>query len=140
MFLLNRQLIRQASRIGAALGLSLVLPTGIATAQFPVTPEQAAELVQAQVVAGADNDLEAAEAAAESVVQFDPLAPEVYGEGTISQIVVQGNQRLSTNTILTLLNIQVGEDFQPLRLDAALKALYKTGQLPMSDWTGKEAC
>ena len=128
MFLLNRQFIRQASRIGAVLGLSLALPAGMATAQFPVTPEQAAEIVQAQVVAGAEADLQAAEAAAESVVQFDPLAPEVYGEGTITQIVVQGNQRLSTNTILTLLNIQIGEDFQPLRLDAALKALYRTGQ------------
>ena len=128
MFLLNRQFIRQASRIGAVLGLSLALPGGMATAQFSVIPEQAAEIVQAQVVAGADADLQAAEAAAESVVQFDPLAPEVYGEGTITQIVVQGNQRLSTNTILTLLNIQIGEDFQPLRLDAALKALYKTGQ------------
>ncbi|MGA0235934.1 MAG: POTRA domain-containing protein [Alphaproteobacteria bacterium] len=128
MFLLNRQFIRQANRIGAVLGLSLALPAGMATAQFPVTPEQAAEIVQAQVVAGAEADLQAAEAAAESVVQFDPLAPEVYGEGTITQIVVQGNQRLSTNTILTLLNIQIGEDFQPLRLDAALKALYRTGQ------------
>ena len=128
MFLLNRQFIRQASRIGAVLGLSFALPAGMATAQFPVTPEQAAEIVQAQVVAGAEADLQAAEAAAESVVQFDPLAPEVYGEGTITQIVVQGNQRLSTNTILTLLNIQIGEDFQPLRLDAALKALYRTGQ------------
>ena len=128
MFLLNRQFIRQASRIGAVLGLSLALPAGMATAQFPITPEQAAEIVQAQVVAGAEADLQAAEAAAESVVQFDPLAPEVYGEGTITQIVVQGNQRLSTNTILTLLNIQIGEDFQPLRLDAALKALYRTGQ------------
>ena len=128
MRLLNKQFVKHTDRILTALAAGLIFSAGVAGAQFPVTAEQAAELVQAQVVAGADEDAAAAEAAAESVVQFDPLAPEVYGEGTISQIVVQGNQRLSTNTILTLLPVQIGDDFQPLRLDAALKALYATGQ------------
>lgn len=117
--------LRTAVMTIAAAVLTVTSP---AQAQIPVTPEQAAELVQAQVVAGAQTDGAEIEAAAQSVVQFDPLSPQVYGEGIIENIVVQGNQRLSTNTILTLVPIRIGDDFQPLRLDNSLKALYGTGQ------------
>lgn len=101
---------------------------GQAFAQIPVTAEQAAELVQAQMLAGAEADGAQVQAAAQSVVDFDPLAPQVYGEGTIEDIVVQGNERLSTSTILTLVPLRTGNDFRPTRLDNALKALYATGQ------------
>ena len=117
-------------RLSATAAVCLTVLGGAfsAQAQIPVSPEQAAELMQAQVVAGAETDGAAVDAAASSVIEFDPLSPQVYGEGTITQIVVQGNQRLSTNTILTLLPVRIGDDFQPLRLDNALKALYATGQ------------
>ena len=124
MQVLMHQIDRRARRLLTALGACLYLGSGLAAAQIPVTAEQAAELVQAQTVAGSETRVAEAEAAATSVVEFDPLSPQVYGEGTITQIVVRGNERLSTNTILTLVPIQVGDDLQPLRLDAALKALY----------------
>lgn len=140
MRVLFRQFDRLTARFPTALTAVLFLVVaGQASAQIPLTPEQAsallqqaqaeaADLAQAQPVAGAETDSAEAEAAATSVVEFDPLSPQVYGEGVISQIIVRGNQRLSTNTILTLLPVRVGDDFQPLRLDAALKALYATGQ------------
>ena len=122
-----RVIVRRLSAT-AAVCLTMLGGAFSAQAQIPVSPEQAAELMQAQVVAGAETDGAAVDAAASSVIEFDPLSPQVYGEGTITQIVVQGNQRLSTNTILTLLPVRIGDDFQPLRLDNALKALYATGQ------------
>ena len=108
--------------------LGLLTLAGVARAQIPLTPEQAVELVQAQAVAGEQTDTGELEAAATSVIEFDPLSPQVYGPGTIEQIVVRGNQRLSSATILSILPVRVGQDFQPIRLDNALKALYATGQ------------
>ena len=111
--------------IAAALPL---LWGGVARAQTMVTPAEAAELVQAQPVAGDQTDASELEAAAASAVQFDPLSPQVYGPGTIEQIIVRGNQRLSSSTILSILPVRVGQDFEPIRLDNALKSLYATGQ------------
>ena len=85
--------------IAAALPL---LWGGVARAQTMVTPAEAAELVQAQPVAGDQTDASELEAAAASAVQFDPLSPQVYGPGTIEQIIVRGNQRLSSGDSLDL--------------------------------------
>ena len=111
--------------IVAALPLPWINP---ARAQTMVTPAEAAELVQTQPVAGDQTDASELEAAAASAVQFDPLSPQVYGPGTIEQIIVRGNQRLSSSTILSILPVRVGQDFEPIRLDNALKSLYATGQ------------
>ena len=56
MRLLNKQFVKHTDRILTALAAGLIFSAGVAGAQFPVTAEQAAELVQAQVVAGADED------------------------------------------------------------------------------------
>ncbi|MEC8038431.1 MAG: POTRA domain-containing protein, partial [Pseudomonadota bacterium] len=111
--------------IAAALSM---LWDGIARAQTMVTPKEAAQLVQAQPVAGDQTDASELEAAAASAAQFDPLSPKVYGPGTIEQIIVRGNQRLSSSTILSILPVRVGQDFEPIRLANALKSLYATGQ------------
>ena len=120
----------RVSIAGFVLGLAcLALIWGVlARAQTLVTPEVAAELMQAQTVAGDQPDTNELEAAAASAVQFDPLSPQVYGPGTIEQIIVRGNQRLSSSTILSILPVRVGQDFEPIRLDNALKSLYATGQ------------
>ncbi|MDG1413899.1 MAG: hypothetical protein P8R39_01005, partial [Alphaproteobacteria bacterium] len=61
---MNKQFVKHTDRILTALAAGLIFSAGVAGAQFPVTAEQAAELVQAQVVAGADEDAAAAEAEA----------------------------------------------------------------------------
>ncbi len=110
-----------------AAALPLLWWGSLAHAQTMVTPEEAAQLVQAQTVAGDQTDATELEAAAASAVQFDPLSPQVYGSGTIEQIIVRGNQRLSSTTILSILPVRVGQDFEPIRLHNALKSLYDTG-------------
>ncbi len=46
---------------------------------------------------------------------------------TIRDIVVQGNRRIETPTILTYMKVQPGEPFADDKIDQSLKALYATG-------------
>ncbi len=45
----------------------------------------------------------------------------------IRQILVKGNQRVETDTILSYLLVKPGERFDPKQLDLSLKTLYRTG-------------
>lgn len=45
----------------------------------------------------------------------------------IRQIKIEGTQRIEPSTVLSYIDIQVGDDFNPDRLDGALKTLFSTG-------------
>ena len=48
-------------------------------------------------------------------------------DGTISQIAVQGNQRIEPATIRTYISVQEGDPFDPIAIDRSLKNLFATG-------------
>jgi len=48
-------------------------------------------------------------------------------QGTVEQIVVQGNNRIDLETILSYMLIRVGDPFDTERMDESLKALFDTG-------------
>ncbi len=57
------------------------------------------------------------------------LAPDVLAQtgGTISQIAVQGNQRIEPATIRTYTAVREGDPFDPVMIDQSLKNLFATG-------------
>ena len=52
-----------------------------------------------------------------------PVAPE---SGVVQRIVVQGNERIETETILAYLPIQVGDTVSAAQIDNAIKTLFRT--------------
>jgi outer membrane protein insertion porin family len=52
-----------------------------------------------------------------------PVVPE---SGVVQRIVVQGNERIETETIMAYLPIQVGDTVSPAQIDQAIKTLFKT--------------
>lgn len=54
-------------------------------------------------------------------------APAQTRGGTVSDIRVEGVQRIEPATVLSYLTIHQGDPFDPLALDASLKALFATG-------------
>jgi outer membrane protein insertion porin family len=48
-------------------------------------------------------------------------------EGLISELRVEGNQRIETATIRSYMQVQPGDPFDPERIDRSLKTLYATG-------------
>jgi outer membrane protein insertion porin family len=59
------------------------------------------------------------EAAAAPTVAPDPV-------GTVRQVVVQGNERLEAETVRSYVGLSPGDEYDRVRLDAALKTLYAT--------------
>ncbi|MDE3015962.1 MAG: outer membrane protein assembly factor BamA [Pseudomonadota bacterium] len=49
------------------------------------------------------------------------------GSGIISDIKVEGNQRIEANTVLSYFGLKTGENFNQADIDAGLKSLYATG-------------
>ena len=56
-----------------------------------------------------------------AVAQQDPF------QGTISAIVVEGNQRVEARTVQSYLLVEPGDPFDPDRIDLSLKTLFATG-------------
>jgi len=56
----------------------------------------------------------------------DPATAQAQQSGLVAQVVVQGNERIETETILSYLPIQVGDTVDAAKLDLALKALTRT--------------
>ena len=56
-------------------------------------------------------------------------APDVFAQsrGTISEIVVEGAQRIEPGTIRSYLLIKEGEAADPVRINRSLKSLFATG-------------
>ena len=56
-----------------------------------------------------------------------PSAPvEAPQTGTVQRILVKGNERIESSTVISYLPIQQGETVDPAKIDAALKALFRT--------------
>ena len=55
------------------------------------------------------------------------LAQELTTNDTISEIRIEGNQRIEPSTIISYMQLSPGEDFDPLKVDQALKNLFGTG-------------
>ena len=53
--------------------------------------------------------------------------PAAQQGATIQAITVQGNQRIESGTVRSYMLVQVGDPFDPDRLDRSLKTLYATG-------------
>ncbi len=58
--------------------------------------------------------------------QTPTLQPPTVQSGVIGRIVVQGNQRIDPETILSYLPVGVGDRVDSARIDDALKALFRT--------------
>ncbi|HEX2558615.1 outer membrane protein assembly factor BamA, partial [Phenylobacterium sp.] len=65
---------------------------------------------------------EAAPPAAAAAPEAAPFA----NTGVVSRIIVQGNERIEQSTVLSYLPIQPGETVDPVKIDTALKALFRT--------------
>ncbi len=48
-------------------------------------------------------------------------------QATIKQVRVEGSQRIEPATVMSYIDVQAGDPFDPARLDRALKSLYATG-------------
>jgi outer membrane protein insertion porin family len=55
-----------------------------------------------------------------------PAAEALPGRGQIRSIVVTGNQRLETETVISYMKLRIGETYTPERGDEALKDLFAT--------------
>ncbi len=55
-----------------------------------------------------------------------PIAPAAHAQ-TVGQIVVEGVQRVETETVLSYLQINRGDTFDAERIDESVKALFQTG-------------
>ena len=55
------------------------------------------------------------------------LAQDLTTGDTISEIRIEGNQRIEPSTIISYMQISPGENFDPLKVDQALKNLFGTG-------------
>ena len=53
-----------------------------------------------------------------------PAAPAQTG--VVQRIIVKGNERIESSTVISYLPIQAGETVDPAKIDAALKALFRT--------------
>ncbi len=67
---------------------------------------------------------------APGVLQIAAAAPSHKAHASanvIQNIVVEGNQRIETSTVLSYINIQKGDPFNQSLIDSSLKSLYATG-------------
>lgn len=62
-----------------------------------------------------------------SLTALPAAAQSLLTGGTISEIRIEGSQRVEPETVLTYLGIKPGDQFDPVRLDDALKSLFATG-------------
>jgi outer membrane protein insertion porin family len=54
------------------------------------------------------------------------FAPSVHAQN-VGRIVVEGNQRIETETVLSYMQINAGDPFDSEKIDASLKVLFQTG-------------
>ena len=55
-------------------------------------------------------------------------AQSLYDPGTITSIIVDGNQRYSDANVAAVVPIRVGDSFDPVLIDTTIKSLFETGQ------------
>ncbi|MCC7266490.1 MAG: outer membrane protein assembly factor BamA [Caulobacteraceae bacterium] len=54
-----------------------------------------------------------------------PVAAQPQG-GVVQRIIVRGNERIESSTVISYLPINIGDDVDPQRMDDALKTLFRT--------------
>ncbi len=61
--------------------------------------------------------------------QLNPVAPPAAGasQGTVSEIRVEGAERIEPATIRSYMSIRAGDAFDPVQMDKSLKSLFATG-------------
>jgi outer membrane protein insertion porin family len=64
---------------------------------------------------------------ADATRDLPPTAPAAAPAPVIQQLVVRGNQRVETATVLAYVALQPGDPFDPERIDQSLKELFRTG-------------
>ena len=97
---------------------TLVSP-GQAFAQAPATPPNAAPSAAAAAA-------KAPGVAAQAPAQTPPLAATPGPTGVIQRFIVRGNERIEPTTVISYLPMQVGETVDPAKIDAGIKALFRT--------------
>lgn len=98
---------RTRAHCGLASGLALLLgSTALASPAFAQAP--------------------AAGAPAQPATPPQPAAAPAPQAGVVQRIVVQGNERIETETIVSYLPIQVGDTVGPQQIDLAIKTLFRT--------------
>jgi outer membrane protein insertion porin family len=65
-------------------------------------------------------------AAAPPVTEVVPVPAPLPGSGTVRSLAVSGNQRLEPDTVLSYMNLRVGQPYDREKLDAAIRQLYDT--------------
>jgi outer membrane protein insertion porin family len=65
-------------------------------------------------------------AATPPVTEAAPVPAPLPGSGTVRSLAVSGNQRLEPDTVLSYMNLRVGQPFDREKLDAAIRQLYDT--------------
>jgi outer membrane protein insertion porin family len=116
--------LRLRSRLlrATSAGLCLALAAGPAAGQLrPGAADRAKELNGQQAVPNNAKTNAAANPAAQSV------APVAGAPRLIQHIVVRGTQRVEPGTVLTYVGVREGDNYTPVDVDAALKALMTTG-------------
>jgi outer membrane protein insertion porin family len=100
-----------ASGLGLLLGTTALVTPGLALAQAqPADPAPAATAP--------------AEAAAPPAA--GPLSGSVQSTGVVRRIIVKGNERVESETVISYLPITPGETVDPAKIDLALKTLART--------------
>lgn len=59
--------------------------------------------------------------------QVGLISPAQAQANTVSQIVVEGNQRIEADTVRSYMQIQAGDSFSPDLIDESLQTLFQTG-------------
>ncbi len=60
-------------------------------------------------------------------VSLPPSSAQVASGGTISEIRIEGTERVEPETVKSYMTVQPGDPFDPDRIDRTLKALFNTG-------------
>jgi outer membrane protein insertion porin family len=119
-FMVQTNAGRPRSSCGLASGLAALLgATALASGSMAQTPAAVAP-------APTPAPPTPAPAAPGPGASASPAAPAIPTSGVVQTIVVEGNERIERDTILSYLSIQPGDTISPEQIDLAIKTLFKT--------------
>ncbi|MBI2719256.1 MAG: outer membrane protein assembly factor BamA [Rhizobiales bacterium] len=55
------------------------------------------------------------------------VATQAHAAQVISRVIVEGNQRVEVDTVLSYMQVSAGQSFDALKIDESVKALFQTG-------------
>ena len=61
------------------------------------------------------------------VLAKDPVSAQDLSGGIVREIIIEGNQRIETGTVLSYMVVKQGDAFDERRIDRSLKSLFATG-------------